>query len=325
MRGARRAVILLVALVGFAPRARAHDFNPGVLALVEVDDGRFQLAWTPPVDSTGSELPIGIEFPAGCRRAGDTLDCAGDGLAGAIAFRHLDSPRVKVVVHIRWLDGSEVEELVDGGSPRLAVERRPHRTLLPWIRLGVEHILGGGDHLAFLLGMLLVLDLALDRRMVATVTAFTVAHSLSLALAALDVVRLPAVPVEAAIAASVVLVAREALHEGAATLTRRRPWLVAGLFGLVHGLGFAGALARIGLPRGAVGTSLFGFNLGVEIGQLAVVLLAVALARLLRLRGDGSVLERDRGARRAQRGMAYVLGSLGAAWFLAQAAQLLAA
>lgn len=322
---APRAAVIVIALVAFAPRAGAHDFNPGVLALAETGEGRFQLAWTPPVDSTGSELPVGIDFPAGCRRAGDSVDCGAAGLSGTIAFTHLDSPRLKVVVHIQWLDGSEQEELIDGRAPHLAVERRPHRTLLPWIRLGVEHILGGGDHLAFVLGMLLVLNLTFDRRMVATVTAFTVAHSLSLALAALDVVRLPQVPVEAAIAASVVLVAREALHDGHPTATRRWPWLVAGIFGLAHGLGFAGALARIGLPHGALGVSLLGFNLGVEIGQLAVVALAVALARVAGLRRGGSVLERDRRAGRAQRGMAYVLGSLGAAWFLAQAAQLLGA
>jgi hypothetical protein len=305
-----------------APDAGAHDFNPGVLALVETSEGRFQIAWTPPVDSTGSELPVELRFPAGCRRDGDTVDCGGSGLVGSIAFEHLDSPRQKVVVHVRWLDGGESEQLVDGGDPRLAIERRPGRALLPWIRLGVEHILGGADHLAFLLGMLLVLNLTLDRRLIATITAFTAAHSLSLALAALDVVRLPGPPVEAAIAASVVLVAREALGDRP-TATRRWPWLVAGVFGLVHGLGFAGALARIGLPPGAVGTSLLGFNLGVEAGQLAVVLVAVALARAVGLRRGDSVLERDRRAGRAQRGMAYVLGSLGTAWFLAQTALLL--
>src|SRR4029079_12037026 len=164
--------------------------------------------------------------------------------------------------------------------------------------------------------------LTLDRRLLATITAFTAAHSLSLALAALDVVRLPSAPGDAALAASVDLVAHEALPPDRAPATRRWPWLVAGLFGLVHGLGFAGALARIGLPHNAVGITPLGFNLGVEIGQLAVVAAAVALARVAGLRRGGSVLERDRRAGRAQRGMAYVLGSLGTAWFLAQAAQL---
>ena len=319
----KRMAIIAFVVAALAPRAGAHDFNPGVLSLVETSEGHFQVAFTPPVDSTGSELPVAVEFPAACRRAQASVDCGSAGLAGTLSFTHLDSARLKVVVHVRWLDGGELEALVDGRDPRLAIGRQPHRTLLPWIRLGVEHILGGADHLAFLLGMLLVLDLTLDRRLIATVTAFTIAHSLSLALAALDVVRLPQVPVEAAIAASVVLVAHEALNPGRATATRRWPWLVAGLFGLVHGLGFAGALVRIGLPSGAVGVSLLGFNLGVELGQLAVVVAAVALARAAHLRRGDSVLERDRRAGRAQRGMAYVLGSLGTAWFLAQAAQLL--
>ncbi len=319
------ALAALAAALGLAPApAAAHDFNPGVLSLRETGEGRFAMAWTPPVDSTGSEAQVTPVLPAGCRPAGDrAVDCGAGGLAGAIAFTGMDSPRMRVVVYVRWLDGSETEHFLTGAEPRVALERRPHRSLVPWVRLGVEHILNGYDHLAFLLGMLLVLNLTLDRRLVATVTAFTAAHSLSLALSVLDLVRLPAAPVEAAIAASVVLVAREALGDRP-TATRRWPWLVAGLFGLVHGLGFAGALADLGLPRGAVGVSLLGFNLGVELGQLAVVAAAVALARLLRLR-RGSVLERDRRARRAQRGMAYVLGSLGTAWFLAQGAALLAA
>ena len=314
----------LVAVLCLAvPAARAHDFNPGVLSLVETGEGRFAMAWTPPVDSTGSEAAVGVELPAACRPDGArAIDCSAGGLAGAITFTGM-APRMLVVVYVRWLDGSETEHMVGAAEPRVALERRPGRSLVPWVRLGVEHILTGFDHLAFLLGMLLVLNLTASRRLVVTITAFTAAHSVTLALAAFDLVRLPAAPVEAAIAASVVLVAREALGERP-TATRRWPWLVAGLFGLVHGLGFAGALVHLGLPADAVGVSLFGFNLGVELGQLAVVALAIAVARLAGLRRD-SVLERDRRARRAQRGMAYVLGSLGAAWFLAQAAALLAA
>ncbi len=304
--------------------AAAHDFNPGVLSLLETGEGRFAMSWTPPVDSIGGEAKLDIVFPAGCSRRDRVVDCGAGGLTGTIAFTGVDSPRMKIVVYVRWLDGSEAEHFLTGAEPRVSIERRPHRSLVPWVRLGVEHILTGYDHLAFLFGMLLVLNLTLDRRLVATITAFTAAHSLSLALAVFDLVRLPAAPVEAAIAASVVLVAREALGERP-TATRRWPWLVAGLFGLVHGLGFAGALSSLGLPRGAVGMSLFGFNLGVELGQLAVVVLAVALARLLGLRRGGSVLERDRRARRAQRRMAYVLGALGMAWFLANGAALLGA
>ena len=317
--------VLAAALFVAPASAAAHDFNPGVLALVETGEGRFAMAWTPPVDSTGAEAEVGVALPAGCRQASDrTVHCGAGGLAGTIAFTGMDSPRMKVVVYLSWLDGSESEHIVSGADPRVAIDRRPHRSLLPWVRLGVEHILAGFDHLAVVLGMLLVLNLALDRRLIATVTAFTVAHSISLSLAVFDLVRVPAAPVEAAIAASVVLVAREALGERP-TATRRWPWLVAGLFGLVHGLGFAGALADLGVPRDAIGTSLLGFNLGVELGQLAVVVAAVALARLFGLQRGGSVLERDGRARRAQRGMAYVLGALGTAWFLAQGAALLGA
>lgn len=300
---------LVVALLALAARpARAHDWNPGVLSLTETEPGRFAMAWAAPVDSSGEPAPAQVVLPAHCRRDGGRVDCGARGLAGELAFQGLHAARMKVVVVLRRLDGSAEEHLVTGAEPRLALDGA--RGAWPWLRLGAEHILGGADHLAFLLGLLLVLGRARPRRVVATVTAFTVAHSLTLALAVLDLVRLPRGPVEATIAASVVLVAREALHDRP-TATRRWPWLAAGAFGLFHGLGFAGALVELGLPGRSVAWSLLWFNAGVELAQLVVVAAALALGSL--------VLDRAERAERARRGMAYVLGSLGAAWLVDRA------
>ena len=184
---------------------------------------------------------------------------------------------------------------VSPGGPGFVVPVAPTSWLVAstYLRLGVEHILLGFDHLLFVLGLLL-LSRSLGA-LVRTVTAFTAAHSVTLALAALGVLHVAQAPAEAAIALSIVFVAREIAAGDARfpTLAARRPWVVAALFGLIHGLGFAGALAAIGLPAGEVPLALAAFNAGVELGQLgfvvAVLVAAWALlaaAAALRRRGD---------------------------------------
>ena len=165
---------------------------------------------------------------------------------------------------------------------------------ITYLRLGIEHILGGIDHLLFVLA--LVILVREWRRVAITVTAFTIAHSITLAAATLGFVNVPARPVEATIALSIVLVAVEIVNarRGRPSLTARWPWLVAFAFGLLHGFGFAGALSEVGLPQHAIPLALLFFNLGVEVGQLAFVALVMALAWLVpravgasRARGPG--------------------------------------
>jgi len=302
--------VLLVVLV--STRAAAHGLRPGVLTLVEREPGVFTLAWTEPVDTAGRAAPVEIVFPEPCRPAGlahatvgDTLDCGEGGLRGAIEVRGLEGDRARVMTLVRLLDGREIEALIGEHQPRLDVAGSPGRSATAWIGLGIEHILVGIDHIAFVLGLLLVVGTRSVRRLVATITAFTVAHSITLVLAATDTLVLATAPVEATIAASVVLVARESMHERP-TFTRRAPWAVAFVFGLVHGLGFAGALASWGLPAGWMGWSLVSFNVGVELGQLAVVLASIAIVRAI-----GSRL-----AVQLQRPAAYAIGSLAACWLL---------
>ena len=302
-----RAAILLAALllaaVAIPSDARAHGIRPGVLALEEIAPGTYEVGWTEPEDSRiAVPSVVAITYPEGCVRESSILRCEG-GLAGTMRFDDVPDPRTRIVVSITALDGSVREAVASGEQPEIDLDAAPGSSFVAWLGLGVEHVLGGIDHLAFVLGLLLVCGI--DRRLVITVTAFTLAHSLTLALAAFDVVTLPSAPVEATIAASVMLVAREATHDQP-TLTRRMPWLVAAIFGLVHGLGFAGALAEIGLPRGSEALALVGFNVGVELGQLAVVAVAVLIARAV-----GS-----RAPQWSRPALALAIGSLGALWLI---------
>ena len=312
-----RALVVVIAMLLAMPRlAAGHDLRPGVLSLVERADGAYTLRFVPPIDSRGEATDVSLELPAGCTRAGDRLHCD-HGLGGPLAIRGMQGDAMKTLVVLERLDGTHAEWIVTADAPQIAIDRAPPRAAMPWIRIGIEHILGGPDHLAFVIGLLLVLQIAIDRRLLLTLTAFTVAHSITLALAALHVVRVSIPPVEACIAASVLLVAREATHREP-TVIRRWPWLAAAGFGLVHGLGFAAALGEIGLPRGALAWSLVWFNVGVELGQLAVVVVVVGGVWAWRR----SVGERWVIGAHVHRAVSYGLGAVAAWWLLDRVIQL---
>lgn len=297
---AARALLLALAVLLFAGRALAHEFEPGVLALVETGPGRFAVRWTPP-----TEEGVRIVYPGGCALAGAELVCE-RGLEGPIVFEGLERA-TKIVVSVRFRAGPPHESVATHASPSVAVGPSPSSSAASFVRLGAEHVFGGFDHVAFVVGLFLIVGAR--RRLVGTVTAFTVAHSLTLALASMDVLALPRAPVEATIAASVLLVGTEALSTRP-TATRRWPWAVAFAFGLVHGLGFAGALGELGLPRETRAVTLLSFNAGVEIAQLAIVLVLVAGERALGTRGG----------RAPRTALAYVVGTLGAYWLWDRAA-----
>jgi hydrogenase/urease accessory protein HupE len=220
-----------------------------------------------------------------------------------------------VLVQVDLADGRHVEAVLKPDRPyrdlRLAKTQAPG--VPAYLKLGVQHILTGVDHLAFVLGLLLLVGA--NRKLIKAITAFTVAHSLTLAAAALGLVHVPSAVVEMLVALSIVFVAAELVRTGP-SLTRRRPWLVAFTFGLLHGLAFAGALAEIGLPPHAVAASLLLFNVGVEIGQLMFV--AAAIAVILALRRLRARLPLDL-AIPARLAPAYVIGGFAAFWFLERA------
>jgi hypothetical protein len=328
MSARRRAVAAALAALGFASAASAHEIVPCLLDVRAIDGGRYAIVWRPPGRAAGV-IELAPRFPPRCQRvepvAGSddgvtarfTLDCGVAGLAGAeIGVDGLDVAATDAVVHYVG-EGHEVTAALRPDAPSMMVPRDASGSRLAlgrtYVGLGVEHILRGPDHLLFVLGLLLLVrrTAAPDRRaraveMARTVTAFTVAHSLTLALAVSGVVRVPPAPVEATIALSVLLLAVD-LARPDAQRSRRPPWLVAFACGLLHGLGFAGALSQLGLPAGQIPAALLLFNVGVEAGQLAFVLVAVAAIRAAR-----SVLQRA--PRWASRAPAYVVGSLAAFW-----------
>jgi len=219
-------------------------------------------------------------------------------------------------VRVTLADGRLVQGVASPGNLLIAVPPRPRAldVMRDYARLGVAHILTGPDHLLFVFG--LVLLAGTTRRLLATVSAFTLGHSITLTLAALGFVDVPSGPIEVAIAASVLALAVELARPPGPTLIRRRPWLMAGAFGLLHGLGFAAALREAGLPAGEIPLALLSFNVGIEVGQLLFVLAVLALWR-----AAGRLP--DRMPPWARRVPVYGMGSLAGYWWLERALALL--
>jgi hydrogenase/urease accessory protein HupE len=283
----RSAAALALALVGVslaaARPACAHPIDAATLTLTETAPGRFDVRFVAGAPSLQHLEAAPAVFPEPCRLDGPSLTCGPSGLAGTIAFPWLEGTMTRLMVDIEWLGGGRLLRIVTASASTLTVyggsggagSWKP--VVLDYTRLGVEHILTGFDHLLFVVALTLLVRRR--RLLVATITAFTVAHSLSLAATVLGLVSVPPAPVEAAIALSIVLVCAECLRP-AETLTHRAPWLVAFAFGLLHGLGFASALMEIGLPEKHLPAALFCFNLGVELGQLAVIGAVLAIRAL---------------------------------------------
>ena len=302
------AALLLLCLLCICGPGAAHELRPGALSLHELEPGRYAVQWSPPTLAQGVGLTAEAEFPPHCRLTGDRLDCGARGLEGRIAFPALAGSLSRVVVYVKHRTGSATTAVLSGESPWLVVKGDDRSgsgadVVREYVRLGVEHILGGLDHLLFVLG--LVLLVGFRRQLVVTVTAFTLAHSVTLATAVLGVARVPQAPVEAVIALSILLLAVEC-SKREDSLARRTPWAVALSFGLLHGFGFAGALSDVGLPSDHVTLALLCFNAGVEFGQLGVIAVAYALARLAAPRLPGVV--------RLERAALYAMGALAAFW-----------
>ncbi len=273
--------LLLAALALLATMAGAHEMSMAEMQLRETAPGEFLWQWT-----AGDKRPPGEVlkpvWPQGCASEQNTLRCGEGGLKGTLAMDGVGKDFSAALVKIFWVDGQSRVYTLTAGQPTVqlygsADDRRGMGEIArAYTLLGLEHILSGIDHLLFVVGLLFLVGF--QRRLVWTVTAFTVAHSLTLASAAMGWLTLRSLPVEASIALSIVLVCGEALGRRD-TVSRRWPAVVAFLFGLVHGLGFAGALKVIGLPENHLLVALVTFNVGVELGQLLVVVAAWVLCR----------------------------------------------
>ena len=317
------ALLAIGTALALASTAAAHRFAPALLELRELEAGRVAVSWKQPlIRVMGSELrPVlppecsGIGEPRVERdgtgmRASWELACP-TGLVGrTLGVEGIAGSRADVLVRVALEDGRSFRSVLTGDSNSFVVPENEGKlgVFRGYTVLGVDHILGGWDHLLFVLG--LVLLVGWGRPLLWTVTAFTLGHSVTLALAVLGFVSVPQAPIEAAIALSIYFLAVELVrsYAGRDTLVQRAPWLVAGGFGLLHGLGFAGALTKVGLPPEEIPLALFSFNVGIELGQLlfvaAVVLAWVALRRLALPWPRWSVYV-----------PAYGIGSLAAFWF----------
>ncbi|HVK75339.1 MAG TPA: HupE/UreJ family protein [Kofleriaceae bacterium] len=321
MRAVAITAAVALALAVAAPVA-AHPLGPSSLQLDEHAPGRATARFQTPAAAN-----LSPRWPAGCaaaRRAGAVdgdvrvehfeLDCHGRPLAGAeVGVDGLAARDAIAIVRVRLAGGRVAHDVLGPAHPRVTIPAEPAWTqvVLAHGRLGVEHLLDGLDHLLFVLGLLLVVS-GLRARAV-TLTAFTAGHSVTLALAALGVVHVPAAPVEILIAITLIVVALQALEPPPLPGAPRRPaWLLAAGFGLIHGLGFAGALTGAGLPADDLALALAGFNLGIEVGQLALVAAAMLVAALVGRGFRGAT----RWGPRARIAAAYTIGGLAAMWCL---------
>jgi len=296
----RRSAILIgfLFLIGMASRsASAHPLAPALLELKENVSGVVEVLWKRSSKSVpGSDIqPV---LPEDCVMLSEpgfekqgvavfvrwTIDCGERGLVGrSIRIDGLGPAKIDTLVRIELSDGRKIQRVLRRGESAMTVPARPSkwRVFQDYSRLGFDHILSGGDHLLFVFGLFLLCMNTRD--LIKTITSFTVGHSITLSAAALGYSNLPTGPIEVLIAASVLALAVElARNEPEPTWMRRYPWPMAMLFGLLHGLGFAGALREVGLPSGEIPMALFSFNVGIELGQLVFVLGLVALAPLAR-------------------------------------------
>ncbi len=310
--------------------ASAHKLDSGFLEIRELGPGAWSVVFKVP-QAAGRPLHIRAVLPENCTpRASGKLSptgtafvarwiagCTG-GISGQkITVEGLASTRTDVLLRVEAVDGSSRTALLTSEVPTYTVEDRPSlvEVVRTYFRLGVEHILFGIDHLLFILAMILLVRG--NMRLIKTVTAFTVAHSITLSAATLGYVHVPGPPVEAAVALSIVFVATELAQRrpDALRFSERYPWIIAFAFGLLHGFGFAGALAETGLPEHEIPAALLTFNLGVEVGQL-VFIAAVLILRSLAAMATAAVPHNGRADRLAQICMVYAIGAVSAFWII---------
>ena len=324
-----RVLALLAALLlalGIALPACAHEVRPAFLEITERADGKADVLWKQP--------SIGLLAVAlNPQITGNLLNRAPDGIAAAenweihqwhgldLNGKGLDGREVRiaglertitdtlVIVHLK--SGDDTQQVLTPSAPAFTINAHAGAAVSAYLFLGINHILTGIDHLLFVFGLLLLSSGT--RQLLRTVTAFTVAHSITLALTALKLITVKPALIEAMVAYSILFLAVELVRkqQGREGLTLRQPWLVAFGFGLLHGAAFAGALKEIGLPAHAIPQSLFLFNLGVEIGQLIFVALAIAVIGLLKRFHWPAAAPRI-----AWTIASYAIGSFAMVWFL---------
>jgi hydrogenase/urease accessory protein HupE len=324
----------LAAGAAVAPPARAHESRPLYVEITEKAPLAFTVQWKTPPSVDLRNAPE-VSMPERCvaaqpsglvRRASvqhRTYRCDTDPAGAALRIEYaLFNPSVSTLVRISRLSGEkhsllaspeETEVLIPEAETFGAVAR-------DYLALGVQHILEGYDHLLFVVCLMLIA--ATGRRILITITGFTIAHSVTLALSALGVVRVPIPPVEAAIALSIVFLAVEIVRGDPNSLTYRYPIAVSSSFGLLHGFGFAAVLGEAGLPQTEIPAALLFFNVGVEVGQIIFVVGVIVVYQVIRLMGRtfvGRDISID-SLRPLQTPAAYAVGMLASFWMIQRVA-----
>jgi hydrogenase/urease accessory protein HupE len=279
-----------------AQPAISDELRPGYLEMRQTSPGAYNLLFKIPARGEDLRLAIYVKLPEGTQDIATPRASFSDGayverrsirrdggfIGQAVSIEGLSATSTDVLVRIESLAGAMQTERLSPTKTSFLIQAVPGAGQVAgtYLRLGVEHILFGFDHLLFVLALVILVKTW--SRVAITVTAFTIAHSNTLAAATLGFVNVPGPPVEATIALSIMLVSVEILNarRGKTSLTARLPWLVAFSFGLLHGFGFAGALAEVGLPQHAIPVALLFFNIGVEIGQLLFVITVLSLVSL---------------------------------------------
>jgi len=330
----RRLLAVIAIAIPLARGAEAHEVRPAYLDIRQSGTDSYDVMFKVPTGGESMRAGLAPQFPPDTvtvspPRWSYTSDAAIEtmsirrpgGLAGsAISIANLPATTSEVLVRVSGQNGRAQVVRLTPSEPSFVIPAVPSRWRVAgtYLRLGWDHIVFGVDHLLFVLGLLLLVP---NRWMLLrTITSFTLAHSLTLAAATLGLARAPVAPIEASIAMSILFLAPEIVRHqrGGTSLTIRHPWIVAFIFGLLHGFGFASGLLEIGLPQGEIPVALLCFNVGVEIGQLAFVALMLLVARASRKLAY-------RWPRIVELGPAYLVGSLGAFWTIQRVAVVLGA
>jgi hydrogenase/urease accessory protein HupE len=315
----------MLVLLMTVPAAVAHESRPAYLEIDETAAGQYTLLWRTPMKA-GRRLPVVLQVPDGVRNLRNPvvqtlsdsilerrwIDAGPEGLGGKrIEFPGLQFTITEAVVRVNLLDGRNWLAIARPSQPWVSIGQTPGTwsVVADFVRQGTWHILSGPDHLLFVFGLLLLVGT--PWMLVKTITAFSVAHSITLATATLGYVQPPAPPIEAAIALSILFLGAEVLRarRGGTSVSIRHPWVVAFAFGLLHGLGFASALSAAGLPPSDIPLALVSFNVGVELGQLAFVAAVLLLVR-------GVCALALNWPKPVELLPAYAVGSLGAFWLI---------
>ena len=280
--------LILIAFCVCTGSILAHEVRPAYLEINATGENEYSVIWKQPL-LNGRPLSLQPDFPSDCARSSTRIEALGtEALIERIELQCASSLKGRIVgvsgltktltdVLLRAQLGNGITTtLLRPESPTTKLGTGRSAPLASYFRLGVEHLLFGIDHVLFVIGLMFFLDRI--GPLVKTITSFTVAHSLTLGISAIGLVRIPQAPIEAVIALSILFLATEKLRGTTDTLVARRTWLIAFIFGLLHGFGFAGALNDIGLPRENLLLALLLFNLGVELGQLVVVGAALLVA-----------------------------------------------